>query len=33
VRAERIAQIKQQIADGTYHVPAGLLARRLLGEA
>jgi negative regulator of flagellin synthesis FlgM len=32
LREEKIARLKQQIADGTYRVPAELLARRLLGE-
>lgn len=33
VRADTIARLKQQIADGSYRLPAEQLARRLLGEA
>lgn len=29
-RAERIAELKQSVQDGTYHVPAGHIAEKLL---
>jgi len=29
-RAERIAELKQAVQDGTYHVPAGQVADKLL---
>ena len=32
VRAEKIAQLKQQIADGTYNVDADAFAEMLLGK-
>jgi flagellar biosynthesis anti-sigma factor FlgM len=30
VRNEKVAEIKQQVADGTYSVPARVLARKML---
>jgi flagellar biosynthesis anti-sigma factor FlgM len=33
VRAEKVDAIKQRITDGTYHVPANVLARKLLDGA
>ena len=30
VREEKVSDIKQRLADGTYHVPAHVLARKLL---
>jgi negative regulator of flagellin synthesis FlgM len=32
VRADKVAEIKKRIEDGTYHVPADVLARKLLGD-
>jgi flagellar biosynthesis anti-sigma factor FlgM len=30
VRAEKVDAIKRRVTDGTYHVPASVLARKLL---
>ncbi|SRR5581483_4559242 len=32
VRADKVADIKKRIEDGTYNVPADVLARKLLGN-
>jgi negative regulator of flagellin synthesis FlgM len=32
VREQKVADIKQQISDGTYHVPARLVARKMLDQ-
>ena len=32
VRADKVVEIKKRIEDGTYHVPADVLARKLLGD-
>src|SRR5690242_17247471 len=33
VRAEKVEELRKQIADGTYHVPAEQIADRILAEA
>ncbi len=32
VREQRVAEIKQQVSDGTYNVPAHVLARKMLDQ-
>jgi negative regulator of flagellin synthesis FlgM len=33
VRNDKVSEIKQQVTDGTYHVPAKVLARKMLDQS